>query len=100
MKSTQQADTALAPLIEYASHNPGTIARVTERMCKLTGKNVHRQLVESWLHVDPEKRVEPRLSTGLLLLKLWQQMKAKRDVDKMMAAAKKDIITYHEKRKA
>lgn len=68
------ADKALAPLIKHAEKNPGTIARVTERLTKLMKTKVHRQLVEKWLCPDQAKRTQPRFGMGLLLVKVGNEI--------------------------
>jgi hypothetical protein len=44
----------------------GIVAAVTEAMVK-AGHKAHRQEVQVWLHPEPDKRIEPRLTTGLAL---------------------------------
>ena len=44
----------------------GIVAAVTEAMAK-AGHKAHRQEVQVWLHPEPDKRIEPRLTTGLAL---------------------------------
>lgn len=44
----------------------GVIAAVTEAM-EQAGHKAHRQEVQIWLHPEPDKRIEPRLTTGLVL---------------------------------
>lgn len=46
----------------------GVVAAVTEAIAK-AGHKAHRQEVQVWLHPEPDKRIEPRLTTGLALAK-------------------------------
>ena len=51
------------PLVAVRTRRP-LAARLTE----LTGTTQYRQNIGEWLHPDPDKRIEPRLGMGLLLL--------------------------------
>lgn len=71
----------LGPLIRFAAQNRGTIIRLTLAMTRRSGHPVRRHQVERWLHPDPERRTEPLLAAGLLLIeegrKLMQAKKTK-----------------------
>lgn len=60
----------LKPLIEYVHiyENRGTILELAKILSDKTGEKIYRQYVENWLHPDPEKRIEPKLGIGLLLI--------------------------------
>ncbi len=72
------ADQALAPAIQFAARNRGTVAEVARKMSKRLGRPVHRQQVEAWLHEDKAKRREPGLGTGLLLIGIVSGLKGKK----------------------
>ena len=74
-KIVTEPSSALEPLIAFAAAHKGTVSRVTARLEVLTGEKCHRQLVEKWLHHDPVKRTDPRMSTGMLLLKIWEEIR-------------------------
>lgn len=61
---------ALAPLIKYAQspQGKGTIQELSRRLTKLSGETVYRQQVQNWINPDKDKRVEPKLGIGLLLV--------------------------------
>lgn len=77
----ETAFNALKSLIEYAQQNKGTRSAtsthnlVVKRLTELTGgKKIHRQMVAEWLHPEAEKRVEPRLGIGLMLMKIQTEI--------------------------
>lgn len=57
----------LKPLIEFAQTNRGTAKDMAERLTAKTGKKIHRQLVEGWLHPEADSRNIPNLGMGLLI---------------------------------
>lgn len=78
---TEQASfNGLKTLIEFAQQNKGsrstkgTINEVVERMTKLCGKPVHRNMVAKWLHPEADKRVEPLFGVGLMLQKIQTEI--------------------------
>jgi hypothetical protein len=74
MNTEALAERALRPLTKYAAKNRGTITLVADRLTKLNGSLVHRQLVEKWLHSDPKKRTQPLLGMGLMLMKVQDEI--------------------------
>lgn len=68
--TTAIASAALADLIDHANKekNVGTKKALAEALSARLGYKVHRQLVEGWLHPDPEKRIEPKLGLGLVIM--------------------------------
>ena len=74
-KTNQQSP--LQPLIDHAKENRGTIVQVIKLMKEETGKKFHRQQVTSWLEADRKARVEPRISIGLALLRIQQEIVGK-----------------------
>ena len=64
----------LLPLIKYAAKNKGTMTIVADRLSKLTGKKIVRQMVERWLNEDDNKRDEPRLGIGLYLIEVQTEI--------------------------
>lgn len=67
--TTSVSNVALGFVIDHASKNRGTAKALRERMSQALGKPVHRQIVEGWLHADPDRRVEPKLGLGLILMR-------------------------------
>lgn len=70
MKNTIQAAHELfKTLIVFCNkpENRGAIKELTARLSHRLGRKVHRQLTESWLHIDRSKRVEPKLGAGLVI---------------------------------
>jgi hypothetical protein len=51
-----------------------TKSAIADRLSKITGKPVTRQMVEKWLHPDPEKRTQALHGTGILLVKLLREL--------------------------
>lgn len=70
MKTKRVSDEALQPLIDFVNSEPGRKAELTRRMADELGSPVHRQLVEGWVHPTPDKRVEPRMGLGIILLRV------------------------------
>lgn len=62
------ANAALQFLIDHAAKTRGAEIALAERMTKRTGQQVLRQQVQGWLNPDPEKRIEPKLGVGLMLI--------------------------------
>jgi hypothetical protein len=91
-KDTKQiANTALAPLIEFANKekNIGTKKALADALSKRLGYKVHRQLVEGWLNPDPKKRIEPKFGLGFVIMlegeKITTGKKLVIDVPKLIA---------------
>lgn len=68
LETKSVSDDALSFIIDYAQKNRGTVSKLTERMSKAMGRECKRQMVEAWIHPDAERRVEPRLGIGLILI--------------------------------
>lgn len=66
--TTEIANEVIGPAIDYAAKNRGTMGALAERLSARLGYKVHRQLVQGWLHPDPERRIEPKLGLGLVIL--------------------------------
>jgi hypothetical protein len=58
---------ALADAVEFAKL-PRAKTQIADELTALTGHRYLRQEVYRWLHPDPEKRQEPQLTVGLLLI--------------------------------
>lgn len=59
----------IKPYARIASETSGFIARLTE-VFKEHGYDVKSQLVYQWLVNDENKRVQPRVGAGLVLMRL------------------------------
>lgn len=70
MNTTHVSETALAPLIKYCNENPGAKSELALKMTEAVGYTIQRQVVEGWMHKDPEKRVEPKLGMGIVLMRV------------------------------
>jgi hypothetical protein len=57
-------------LIKYWAAHPtvGLITHLANRLSKRTGTSMFRQQVQAWLRRDPKKRIEPKLTVGLMLI--------------------------------
>ena len=70
------ANAALRDVIAARASDPGFLARLIAEMNRLEPTaEFYRQQVEPWLCSDPERRVEPRLSVGLLILKAFDNLR-------------------------
>lgn len=65
---------ALKAMIKAGRKTPSLYVKIAESMSKASDQPYHRQEVGAWLHQDPEARIEPRLGTGLLLIKCGTQI--------------------------
>ncbi len=69
---------ALEPYINAGRQRPALYAEIAEEMGRLDGKNqgpiYYRQEVAGWLHENEDKRVEPRLGIGLLLIRAAERI--------------------------
>lgn len=74
MKTKAVSDTALQPLIDFVNAENGRKAQLARLLGEAMGTEVHRQLVEGWVHPDPNKRVEPRMGLGIILLRVGGEM--------------------------
>jgi hypothetical protein len=68
---------ALADAVEFAKL-PRAKTQIAAELTALTGRRYLRQEVYRWLHPDPEKRQEPQLTVGLLLVAAARLAKEKR----------------------
>lgn len=66
----EEANEALSALIEAVNGDFGAKTELAQKISAETGQEVPRQRIQLWLHPDPEKRVEPMLGMGLLLLRI------------------------------
>lgn len=74
MNTTKVSETALAELIIHCNANPGAKSELALKMTEAVGYTIQRQVVEGWMHKDPEKRVEPKLGMGIVLLRVGGMM--------------------------
>jgi hypothetical protein len=80
MKSKPKTETrnvaiiALDPLAEFCNANVGSKIDLANRMTDALGYKIHRQIAEGWVHPDPDKRVEPKLGQGIVLLLVGAEM--------------------------
>lgn len=59
---------------------------IAKELETITGKPVPRQQVSQWLHPDPEKRTEPRWTTGNLLFQAIDGLKEKQTIKSVVGA--------------
>ena len=71
--AASKARAALGPVSEYCQQNRGALGRLTDLLSERTGETQHRQNVGGW--IIHERRVEPRLGIGLLLLECFEALK-------------------------
>jgi len=69
---TKAADEFLAPVRAWVRGNHGALTTIADAISKLAKGEIHRQTVGRWLHADPEKRNQPTLGAGLLLVKAYE----------------------------
>lgn len=74
---TARAAEALQPIIDFCAQNPGTQALIRAELDRQTGLRWDRINIMRWLHPDPEKRVEPGLGAGLLLVEAGHEVVAR-----------------------
>jgi len=74
MKPRDKANAALAFIISHAESNRGTVAELTRRLNAKVSTTITRQDVEGWLHPKKDKRREPRLGVGLLLIETGMEV--------------------------
>lgn len=75
----EASDVILEPLIAWcAPFTPGSAGRKTalaRRMGEMSGRNVTRDMVRTWLHPDPKRRRQPSFAYGLLLVAVGLQLR-------------------------
>lgn len=71
--TTKIANKQLEPIIKFAHANRGTINALQQRLTKRTKKQWRRENIERWLHEDPDKRTQPLLGVGLLLVEIGNE---------------------------
>lgn len=72
--TTRIANERLKELIEFTQNTHGSIKEITKRLSKRTKKQWNRENVERWLHKDPEKRSQPLLGVGILLIQIGREL--------------------------
>ena len=70
------AEKALRPVRKFLFKEAGNARRLASRLTEVTGEAVYRQSIEGWVHPDPEKRVQPRLGMGLVMLETVKRLEA------------------------
>lgn len=64
----QRSDAFLEPIVKGCLARRGMKKQLAAALSKRTGEPVPRERVERWLKTDPEKRQQPLLGSGLLLM--------------------------------
>ena len=67
-----QNKTILQPVIDWCSKHRGAKSKLMRSLIN-HGHDVTWSMVSGWLHTDPEKRSEPRLDVGLMMLEIFEQ---------------------------
>lgn len=75
LESRYYSDRVIAPLAAWVHGHRGAMAEVVRRVSAFMGKPLIRQTVEKWLSLNPEKRREPTLGYGLVLIRVIRTMK-------------------------
>lgn len=77
------ANEALAVALAFAKEHG--FACIAERMQRIARRSptgraevYHRQEVSQWLHADPDKRVEPKLGAGLMIIEAVRELEAEK----------------------
>jgi hypothetical protein len=66
---------AVEELIAYSQSKRGRIAEILRRFNAMIATPVRRQVFERWLKQDRANRVEPMLGAGLILLRVFEDLK-------------------------
>ena len=68
---------ALEKLVKYGRRNTKIYQLIADEMTKRANAKFHRQEIAVWLHEDEERRIEPRLGAGLLLIDVGNKVAKK-----------------------
>lgn len=68
----------LKPVRKYAATHRGAMSQIALKMSNKTGKPITRQQVEKWLCEDEQRRVEPGLGMGTLLIEIGDKLRGKK----------------------
>jgi len=77
----EQSADQLQPVADYCAENRGAMAdlvRAYGRLCGRADEKTVRRQVEQWLDSDEDRRVQPSLGAGLLLLRAFGLVKKNR----------------------
>jgi hypothetical protein len=72
-RSVKVANKQLAPLIKFAHNNRGTKNKLVKILSRRCGRQIHRENLDRWLHIDPAKRTQPLFGVGLLLVEIGDE---------------------------
>lgn len=73
--ATILASAALAPILAWIEVERGRKSTFVRHVQEAASPaNLSRNLIESWIHPDPERRTQPLLPNGLLMLEVARQM--------------------------
>jgi cytochrome c1 len=64
-------------MIDYCWQNRGAKADVHRRINKLLPEPLPKIQISNWLNANPLERSTPTYPAGVLLLKVWQEMRPK-----------------------
>ena len=63
-----RANEMLKFVFELQAADSGVADKLAKKLTERTGRAVQRQQVNEWLASDPDKRVEPKLGIGTMLI--------------------------------
>jgi hypothetical protein len=63
-------DKEVEPIIRFCEQHRGTVVKIQAAFEKAAKRKVNRQIVERWLHSDPDRRNEPLYGNGVLLIRV------------------------------
>lgn len=70
---TRGGQQALDQIREALNSELLCVARNGEATRSLPHREVGRAQLKTWLHSDPQKRIEPTFGVGVLLMRVWQR---------------------------
>ena len=68
------SDCALGPYAAWVNDHRGAAAELARRMSKILNKDIRPPHICRWINKDPDKRVEPSLGYGVLMIDLIRKM--------------------------
>jgi hypothetical protein len=74
-KAVEKALGRYIKLLDASNGKPRfTKKDIAEKLSKSTDQPITRQMVERWLHPDPDKRTQALHGTGILLVRLLENL--------------------------
>lgn len=74
---TRKANDALQPIVDFCAENRGAMTEIQREFEKRTKQAWNRMNFSRWLHQVPDKRTEPLLGAGLVLIEIGNKVMEK-----------------------